>query len=337
MTHFVGDDDDISLLLRKDICFDSNPFPTFSNRSVNSLEYVDEILKESFATSSDIRDILEEKEQEVSALAVVDADDISKLLTELYDEVDTTEGLSVSRDIFDPIPLEEVQTDPIFFAGNEIMPQKIPEDDFTVEIFPEQNYRYNVEHTIVSSIRDEFMVNSSAGDNCEDHSDAEATEDRSYCPCPKFRGYQLDQWSVRYEELCKFYETHGHSSVPHTDKSNKCLARWVKRQRYQFKLREEGKPSAMTDERIRALERLDFVWDSHGAAWEERIKELEEFKAKHKHCNVPSSYRANRSLASWIKCQRRQYRLFKEGKKSNITHSRILQLERMGLRFNIRA
>ena len=54
---------------------------------------------------------------------------------------------------------------------------------------------------------------------------------------PKFRDYQTEQWFERYEELVKFYEDRGHSSVPHTDTSNKPLARWVKRQRYQYKLR----------------------------------------------------------------------------------------------------
>jgi hypothetical protein len=92
----------------------------------------------------------------------------------------------------------------------------------------------------------------------------------------------------------------------------------------------------MTDDRIKALERLSFVWDSHGAAFEERLKELEEYKMIHKHCNVPSNYKVNSSLASWVKCQRRQWRLFQEGKECNITLQRIQQLESMGFQFNIR-
>uniref|UniRef100_A0A7S4I127 Helicase-associated domain-containing protein n=1 Tax=Odontella aurita TaxID=265563 RepID=A0A7S4I127_9STRA len=38
------------------------------------------------------------------------------------------------------------------------------------------------------------------------------------------------------------------------------LARWVKRQRYQYKLMSEGKRSTTTEERIRELERAGFVW-----------------------------------------------------------------------------
>jgi hypothetical protein len=170
--------------------------------------------------------------------------------------------------------------------------------------------------------------------NSVSSSSGSSTDNQQHCP--KFRDYQTEQWSERFDELVNFFKQHGHSSVPHTDQSNKCLARWVKRQRYQHKLRLEGKPSAMTDERIQLLEDLDFVWDSHGAAWEDRLRELDEFKAQHKHCNVPSNYKGNSSLASWTKCQRRQYRLWKEGKKANITLDRIQQLESMGFQFNLR-
>jgi hypothetical protein len=154
---------------------------------------------------------------------------------------------------------------------------------------------------------------------------------------PKFRVYQKEKWSERFEEFQRSFDKRGHSQVPNSSNGNKQLARWVKRQRYQYRLRKEGTPSAMTDERIEALEKLGFVWDSHGAAWEDRLKELEKFKSTHRHCNVPSCYPQNSSLASWIKCQRRQYRLFREGKDSNMTMERIIQLEKMGFQWDIRA
>jgi hypothetical protein len=155
---------------------------------------------------------------------------------------------------------------------------------------------------------------------------------------PKFRVYQKEKWSERFKELQRFFDKRGHSQVPNISNGNKQLARWVKRQRYQYRLRKEGKPSAMTDERIEALEKLGFVWDSHGAAWEDHLKELEIFKSTHRHCNVPSCYPQKSSLASWIKCQRSQYRLFfSEGKDSNMTMERIIQLEKMGFQWDIRA
>ena len=70
----------------------------------------------------------------------------------------------------------------------------------------------------------------------------------------RFRPYQAGQWADKYEELCEYSNKMGHCLVPHTYKENLPLARWVKRQRYQYKLMMEGKPSTMTEERVSLLE-----------------------------------------------------------------------------------
>jgi hypothetical protein len=46
----------------------------------------------------------------------------------------------------------------------------------------------------------------------------------------------------------------------------------------------------MTTFRIQELEILGFEWDSHGAAWDERLKELADYRKIHGHCNVPRKY-----------------------------------------------
>lgn len=92
----------------------------------------------------------------------------------------------------------------------------------------------------------------------------------------------------------------------------------------------------MTDERIVALEHIGFIWDSHGSGWMERWNELREFRLEFGHCNVPSNYVANTQLATWVKCQRRQYKLFKEGKTTNMTEQRVQQLESLGLEWELR-
>jgi hypothetical protein len=76
----------------------------------------------------------------------------------------------------------------------------------------------------------------------------------------RFRGYQADQWTEMFEELCAFTKKNGHCQVPHGYPTNESsLARWTKRQRYQYKLRLEDKPSTMTEDRIGALNALGFV------------------------------------------------------------------------------
>ena len=153
----------------------------------------------------------------------------------------------------------------------------------------------------------------------------------------RFRPYQAGQWAERFEDLCKYRDQAGNCLVPHTFKENLPLARWVKRQRYQYKLMQEGKPSTMTQERVRALEDIGFVWDSQGAAWGERLDELKEFRKVYMHCNVPSNYSENPQLATWVKCQRRQYKLHSEGKPSNMTQQRILELESIGFEWLLRS
>jgi hypothetical protein len=152
----------------------------------------------------------------------------------------------------------------------------------------------------------------------------------------RFRPYQNQQWGERFEDLKEFKRANGHCSVPYDHPPNPSLARWVKRQRYQYKLYIEGEPSAMTDERLQALEAVGFVWDTYTAAWERRLSELRTFQAQHGHTNVPATYRANKKLAAWVKCQRRQYKLFSEGKDSTLTLDRVEDLNRMGFQWGMR-
>ena len=153
----------------------------------------------------------------------------------------------------------------------------------------------------------------------------------------RFRPYQAGQWSEKFVELCKFKESTGHCLVPHTYQENLALARWVKRQRYQYKLMLESKTTTMTPERVNALDEIGFVWDSQGATWGDRLGELQQFRQLFKHCNVPSNYFDNPRLATWIKCQRRQYKLFLENKPSNMTPQRIKHLESLGFEWGLRS
>ena len=156
--------------------------------------------------------------------------------------------------------------------------------------------------------------------------------------CPKFRVYQKEKWWDRYEDLVHFFNTHGHSQVGlEKDSTDKGLVRWVKRQRYQYRLMNDGKPSSMTQERIDALACLNFVWDSHGSAWDVHYEQLIGYHANHGHCNVSARYPLNQSLASWVKHQRRQYRRFHAGEPANITTERIAKLEQIGFQWRLRA
>jgi hypothetical protein len=152
----------------------------------------------------------------------------------------------------------------------------------------------------------------------------------------RFRSYQEEQWYVKFDELIDYKRIHGHCQVPHGYTPNFTLARWAKRQRYQYKLKQENKPSTMTDERVAALEKLGFVWDSHTAQWLERLNEVREYKMLHGDCNVPSVYPPNPKMAIWVKCQRRQNKLLKNEQPSNMTQARVHLLNQIGFIWEVR-
>lgn len=127
----------------------------------------------------------------------------------------------------------------------------------------------------------------------------------------------IETWNAKIHPLPSF------PSIPSTE-------------RYQHKLKMEGKPSTMTDERVLALNALGFVWNAHEAGWEERFNELLQFKAEKGHCNVPSLYKVNQKLATWVKCARRQYKLLIAGKKSNMTLERATRLASVGFVWELR-
>ena len=168
---------------------------------------------------------------------------------------------------------------------------------------------------------------------------------------PRFRSYQSDQWALRFQDLNAFRQEFGHCHVPHVFPANPALAQWVKRQRYQYKLYQRGAHSTLTPERLQGLRQLGFVFDSHMAAWEERMEELRRYHAKFGTCRVvpnasrvvvgagtsgdsSSSSKDWTQLAMWIKTQRRQYRLFQKGQPSTMTVERIAQFDKLGLVWN---
>eukprot|EP00536_Pseudo-nitzschia_multiseries_P012769 jgi/Psemu1/209618/e_gw1.506.6.1 len=146
----------------------------------------------------------------------------------------------------------------------------------------------------------------------------------------RFREYQAEIWSEKFEELCIFRSSRGNCHVPHRYGQNMGLAQWVKRQRYQYKLKIDGKRSTLSDERIRLLNQIGFIWNSHDAVWEERLQELLQYKRIHGNCTVPSNYEGNPQLAVWTKRQRRQYKKYRDGTTSSMTPERIAKLENIG-------
>ena len=139
----------------------------------------------------------------------------------------------------------------------------------------------------------------------------ERTKKTTKAAAKKKHTTNVEKWEERYQELLQFRQDNGHCVVPLCYPPNPTLSHWVKRQRYQYKLKSDGKHSTLSRHRQALLERIGFVWDSHHSNWDEKYQELVEYKKMYGHCNVPSSYQAtNRALVSWVKSQRRYIRIY---------------------------
>jgi hypothetical protein len=138
--------------------------------------------------------------------------------------------------------------------------------------------------------------------------------------------YHERHWTEKFQELLNFKGQHGHCRVPHMGQEAKIPIHAKAKQ----------KKTTITDYRVEALGKIGFVWDSHNAAWEDRVRELGVFRMSHGHTNVPGNYPNNPQLSTWVECQRRQCRLYLDGKPSNISSSRIDDLEQLGFEWTVR-
>ena len=69
-----------------------------------------------------------------------------------------------------------------------------------------------------------------------------------------------NSWDDRYDELVEYKNKHGNCLVPQRYSKNKALGRWVAKQRTQYRLRREGKQTPLTEDRIKLLDEVGFVW-----------------------------------------------------------------------------
>ncbi len=150
----------------------------------------------------------------------------------------------------------------------------------------------------------------------------------------------------RLKELQRFKDANGHLRV--TQSLDKSLANWCRDLRYSC--RAEGKGAAgsiqLTDERIAALKEIGFEFpdpnsnsreiplnDRNLKLFNNKLKELQEYKFKHGHLNVSRGH--DKSLAKWCINIRCAYRAKLQGKnvKYRLTDERITALREIGFEF----
>lgn len=84
------------------------------------------------------------------------------------------------------------------------------------------------------------------------------------------------------------------------------------------------------------LNTIGFVWDSHEVSWREKFAALMRYQRVNGDCNVSSANCEDKKLATWVKCQRRQYKLYCDKRGSSMTNERIEELNKIGFSWEIR-
>ena len=125
-----------------------------------------------------------------------------------------------------------------------------------------------------------------------------------------------------FEVLKEYKGKHGNCNVPLNWTENKQFGTWVSKQRQNYK---KGK---LTEDRIKRLENLGFVWDPYESQWEEMFEVLKEYKDKHGNCNVPRGWPKNKQLGNWVGVQRTGY------KEATLSKERIRRLEDIGFEWD---
>ncbi|GAX11425.1 hypothetical protein FisN_22Lh110 [Fistulifera solaris] len=147
----------------------------------------------------------------------------------------------------------------------------------------------------------------------------------------------LQQWYGKLNELNQFRIAKGHCNVPQQYPPNPQLGIWVNKQRMEKKFMDDGEKSSMTEDRKRQLEKIGFTWAKRKGdySWNEKFRELEEFKRMNGHVDVPTKYEENKALGRWVSTQRSQYKLFMQGQRSHMTQERLDELVAIGFKFDM--
>jgi hypothetical protein len=142
-------------------------------------------------------------------------------------------------------------------------------------------------------------------------------------------------WDKNYDALIAYRDKFGDCNVPKNKENYESLWLWVFTQRRQYSNKKCGKQSSITDERIKALDDIGFIWSIFEETWSQRYYELISYKKYHGDCMVPSAFSSNPQLAKWVDMQRTQYRHLRLGKPSLLTDERISSLEEIGFVWNV--
>jgi len=154
-----------------------------------------------------------------------------------------------------------------------------------------------------------------------------------------FKWKLTEAFEQRYHELEVFKSEFGHCNVSSKYSVNPSLGKWCIATRYSYNQIQQGQPPKrnLTQDRIERLEEIGFKWKLT-ETFEQRYHDLEAFKTKFGHCNIPLRYSVNPSLGNWCNAMRCAYNKIQQGQtpKSTLTQDEIERLEEIGFKWKLK-
>ena len=154
-----------------------------------------------------------------------------------------------------------------------------------------------------------------------------------------------EKWNSKLELLRQYKTEKGDCLVPRgfSTENGENLGNWVSKQRSDYNKLQEGKPSAITKERIDELNKIGFVWDVQSfkkasrvaeerKKWDSKLELLLKYKTEKGDCCVPSSFKTDDGgeLGKWAAQQRNAY------KKELLAPDRVEKLNEIGFEWDVR-
>lgn len=146
------------------------------------------------------------------------------------------------------------------------------------------------------------------------------------------------RFKYRIRQLLDYKQKNGNYNVP---SSYNGLYMWINTQRYEYRMRMQGKDSLLTMERIDLLNAIGFDWrlessqDGLTPRWMESFRQLQHYAERNGHVRLR---KADGKLGQWVQNQRYQYKLYQKGQSPcSMTEKRIELLESAGMIWDLRA
>jgi superfamily II DNA or RNA helicase len=127
----------------------------------------------------------------------------------------------------------------------------------------------------------------------------------------------VSQWEAMFSELLAYKATYGHVNVPQGSQ----LGAWINTQR------QARKKNSVSQEQLKQLDEIGFVWHPFESQWESKFGELLVYKTEYGNVDVPHS---ESDLYSWLDRQRYAKKLGK------ILPERIQRLNEIGFEWERR-